>query len=381
MGKQRDKKTRYRCIATSRAGFFQQLSRLLRPKEGYFYAVQGEIPDGKDPRKTDRRIIEEYSLGVSRWTNARAKKHGRAKVQYLRFERSYVKLATPGDPQAGAADFREREKSRLKDLRETSLHLFGHSVGMRGGKPHIRIGERTYRRLLRGLKAQALRLSREELEERLHNLPFEPFAPVAQQFKKLLFHANLRRRAAGLPPARKSCLRLRCRSVRVFDPPRPPGKPRPASPEPGTKPEPVLSREEQKQLRCLPRPFAAWLDVPREISLSPLQVFKARRLNYTPKHLSALHRYPEQTGGLEVGPHIDRLYAKRFREDVPDPVPSLEAQLLADWKALRRRRNRLRKGKRPEQQATRGERGRRDGPRPSHESPPSGRGGVPGGAG
>jgi hypothetical protein len=56
----------YRCVARSVAGFVQQLAVGYIAK-GYYFYVSGVIPAGKDPAKTDRKIIEIYGISVSKW--------------------------------------------------------------------------------------------------------------------------------------------------------------------------------------------------------------------------------------------------------------------------------------------------------------------------
>jgi hypothetical protein len=50
-------------------------------------------------------------------------------------------------------------------------------------------------------------------------LPFEPYAPVRSQLLCILRAVNRARAAAGLPEVPRTCLRLRRRVVRPFEPP------------------------------------------------------------------------------------------------------------------------------------------------------------------
>ena len=54
---------KYRCEATSVAGFVQQLA-VAYVGRGYFFYVTGELPERKDPRAVDRRIIEKYAADL-----------------------------------------------------------------------------------------------------------------------------------------------------------------------------------------------------------------------------------------------------------------------------------------------------------------------------
>ncbi|MFO1487666.1 MAG: hypothetical protein U1F65_04230 [Verrucomicrobiota bacterium] len=67
----------YRCVATSVAGFVQQLA-VGYISNGYYFYVTGVIPEQKDPANTDRKILEGYGIGVSKWIRARRKKERQA---------------------------------------------------------------------------------------------------------------------------------------------------------------------------------------------------------------------------------------------------------------------------------------------------------------
>ena len=53
----------YRFVATSVAGFVQQLAVAYLTK-GYYFYVTGLIPPHKDPVKTDRKILEAYGIAM-----------------------------------------------------------------------------------------------------------------------------------------------------------------------------------------------------------------------------------------------------------------------------------------------------------------------------
>jgi hypothetical protein len=53
----------------------------------YLFYVAGSLPEGKDPQKTDERIIEKYGITESKLSRCRQNKAGIAPVQYLRFGR------------------------------------------------------------------------------------------------------------------------------------------------------------------------------------------------------------------------------------------------------------------------------------------------------
>ena len=109
----------YRYVATSVAGFVQQLA-VSYIANGYWFYVTGRIPDWKDAARTDAKILAQYGLAISKWTRARQRKAGQASVQYLRYDRFFVLVATHG-----AHPFFAAEGARIRDLRRQPLHFRG----------------------------------------------------------------------------------------------------------------------------------------------------------------------------------------------------------------------------------------------------------------
>ena len=95
---------------------------------GYFFYVVGEIPEHKDPAKTDAKIISHYGIAVSKWARARARKRGEASVQYHRFGREFVILAT-----SGSHRFFTDEARNIRDVRRVPLRVAGCVVSYRRG--------------------------------------------------------------------------------------------------------------------------------------------------------------------------------------------------------------------------------------------------------
>src|SRR5947209_4462088 len=85
----------YRCEATSAEGFVQQIASCYLP-HGYWFYVTGFVPEGKDPRRVDEKLLDKYGIARSRQSRARRKLAGFANLHYLRFERTFVLLATHG---------------------------------------------------------------------------------------------------------------------------------------------------------------------------------------------------------------------------------------------------------------------------------------------
>lgn len=202
----------YRCEATSLVGFVQQLAcAYLRC--GYVHFVRGEVPEGKDPRAVDAKLMARYSVGISKWERARRKRAGLANVQYLRFGRVFVLLATDGKH----ALF-QGESASIRDARRTPIRVGGYALSIRGGHVHVRIDLEVYRNLRAYLFELALHRRAETLAAEFYALPFEPYAPVRRQLLNLLRLVNKSRRAAGFTSLPHTVLHLRRRIVRPFQP-------------------------------------------------------------------------------------------------------------------------------------------------------------------
>src|SRR5262249_24973390 len=201
----------YRCIASSSAGFVQQLA-VGYVGRGYHFYVVGWVPDGKDPRAVDEKLILKYGITSSKAKRARRKAAGFANVQLLRYQRFFVLLATPGKHH-----FFEEERPNVRDARKIPIKFGPYSVSYKAGHPHVRIAREEFLNVSALLHSIALHRSAEELENELRQLPYEPYAPVKRQLFQLLRKMNNTRNAAGLPPLPHNCLRLQRKSVRPFD--------------------------------------------------------------------------------------------------------------------------------------------------------------------
>ena len=201
----------YRCEATTVAGFIQQIA-VAYVGHGYIFYVTGEIPEKKDPRAVDERIIEKYGIAVGKTARARRKAAGLANLQYIRFRRRFVLLATPGKHA-----FFEAERNHLRDAREVPIKVCGYAISYREGHPHVRIEQKHYLGLKSYFSDIAVHRSKESLEAELRRLHFEPYAPVRGQLFGILREVNKRRKAAQYEPVSSSCVRVRRRIVAPFE--------------------------------------------------------------------------------------------------------------------------------------------------------------------
>lgn len=202
---------KYRCEATSVAGFVQQLA-VAYIGRGYFFYVLGEIPEKKDPSVIDERLIEKYGIEIGKTARARRKASGLANIQYLRFERSFVLLATHGKH-----PFFDREGSLIRDARELPIKFGGYSISYRGGHPHVRIEQRQYLELKAYFGEIAVHRRAATLEGMFKRLPFEPYAPVRSQLFGIIREVNRRRKLASFDLVSSNCIRVRRRVVRPFE--------------------------------------------------------------------------------------------------------------------------------------------------------------------
>jgi hypothetical protein len=200
----------YRCEATSVAGFVQQLA-VAYVGHGYIFYVTGEIPERKDPRGVDEKLIAKYGIGIGKSARARRKAAGFANVQYIRFRQTFVLLATPGKHA-----FFEEECSFIRDAREVPIKFAGCAISYRSGHPHVRIEQCRYLELKAYLTGIAVHRSRERLEAEFRHLPFEPYAPIRSQLHSILREINRRRSFANYEVLPNSCIRVRRRVVCPF---------------------------------------------------------------------------------------------------------------------------------------------------------------------
>ena len=218
----------YRCVATSVAGFVQQLVSCYLP-HGYWFYVSGIIPPGKAPPVIDEKLMGKYGIGVSRTSRARRKAVGIANVHYLRYQRRFLLLATHG-----FHPFYDDEAKNIRDVRRVPIKFEGYSISVaKGGflrKPKegglavrdqkSRVRVQIEAEMFKGLRAYfediALYRTVDRLAAELADLPFEPYAPVRRQLLNLIRYINQRRQATSLKPVGFSALRYRRRIVRPF---------------------------------------------------------------------------------------------------------------------------------------------------------------------
>lgn len=209
--------TDYKYLTTSPAGFVQQLA-VSYVSHGYWFYVTGTIPKHKDPFAVDEKLMAKYGVRISKWQRARRKVQGKANVHYLRYERTFVLIAT-----LGAHEFRQEELSEIRDIRREPLSFMGYSIGYRRGVDRrfhasVRIHPIEYQWLKAYFTELATHRDVASIRREFHLLPFEAYAPVRRQLLNILRSMNRTRKQAGLPVCPHAVLRLRRSIVKPFGP-------------------------------------------------------------------------------------------------------------------------------------------------------------------
>ncbi len=201
----------YRCVASNRQAFVQQLA-VQYVAHGYWFYVTGCIPEQKDPQAVDLKLIKRYGVSLSPAQRSRRKLVGMANVQYLRHDRLFVLIATHGWHR-----FFEDEAGEMKDCRRYPVRFAGYSISHRNGHASVRIDQRAYKELKAYFLDLACRRRVQTLEEEFRRIRFEPYAPVRRQVFNIHRAVNRKRQTAGFEPVPVSAVRLRRRVYRVFD--------------------------------------------------------------------------------------------------------------------------------------------------------------------
>lgn len=209
----------YRCEAESVDGFLAQLVRLI--SSGHYFYVTATVPEHKDPRAIDEKLLGLYDVDRPRWKRQRRNLKTSAGIHYLRHGRFFVLMLTKGNHAAFYRDHGEQ----LRDIRRTALKFAGYSIRYTFSEDEQR--QRVFVRLdketCRSVKAHLLQLATEPryrqaslLEEAIHSLPYQPYRPVREQLYSIAKAVNCQRRRAGLPPVRYSCIREKRRLRPTF---------------------------------------------------------------------------------------------------------------------------------------------------------------------
>ena len=227
-------------VATSREGFIQQIvSGWVR--NGYYFYVQGEVPEGKDPTRLDEKFLFQYPIRMSAGKRYSRKKRGLVNVAYLRFDRHWIMLATKGKKGSGEGflDWHRTEGRNVRNCRAGQpIKFFGYSISyVRGGyvlnrekqdsdgpaerdfkhRVRVQISREAFAELKRTMLARSRDRSEDWFREMFWNQPYEPYAPVRKQLLDVLRQVNSKRKAAGMSKIPTDVIRYQQRKVKVFE--------------------------------------------------------------------------------------------------------------------------------------------------------------------
>ncbi|BDC49810.1 hypothetical protein F183_A21260 [Bryobacterales bacterium F-183] len=201
----------YRCEAANVTGFIQQLA-VAYVTRGYFYYVLGQVPEGKDPRHVDEKLVRKYGIEMNKGARCRRKALGYANLQYVRYKRSFVLLATEGKH-----EFFQSEAGQVRDVREMPIKLFGYSVSHRNGRTCVRIEQRLYLGLKARMAEQSVHRPLPWFQSAFRSFGFEPYAPVRSQLHCILRAVNRRRKVAQLELVPSTSIRTVRKIVSPFE--------------------------------------------------------------------------------------------------------------------------------------------------------------------
>ena len=216
----------YQYLTHSVGGFIQQAA-VCYVQRGYYFYVFGQIKKDANLLEVDQKIMNKYQIRISKDQRYRRKQEGVASVQYLRYERTFLLLATHGKHQ-----FFKEEKNQIKDARHAPIRAFGYMIQWVNDQLLVSIDKKNCQKLKTEMMQAALLHGPQTLAAKFWAIRFEPYSRVYKQIKSIWKSVNLRRRTAGLPPVPVSALRHNRRIYRPFEPEKP-GKPKPRPREEG----------------------------------------------------------------------------------------------------------------------------------------------------
>lgn len=202
-----------RYVTTSVAAFVEYVAAHCLP-HGYHYYVSGVMPEGKDYRAIDARIIAKYDIAGNRWERCRRKRAGEVNLRYLRCERWYLILATGP---WGQHLFFESEAD-IRDVRVVPIRFHGYELSYRAGRVWVRIAKEALSAIREHLLRRARRARVSELISEFQSLPYQPYRSVRYQLFVLLREVNRRRKAAGLARVPEWAVPGRRTISRIFEP-------------------------------------------------------------------------------------------------------------------------------------------------------------------
>lgn len=211
--------TGYRYEATSVDGFVAQVVRYAAA--GYYFYVRCLIPEHKDPRAVDAKLLARYRVCQPRWRRERRRLKYNAAAHYLRYDRLLVIMLTRGRHEPFYADHGQN----VLDIRRVALKAFGYSIRYALSRESkrwnvsVRLDESTYRTLRAHMLTMAAWESHrcpQRMEREFSRLSYQAYSPVYRQLLSIAKAVNRVRRRRGFAPMDFSCIPTKKRLTKVF---------------------------------------------------------------------------------------------------------------------------------------------------------------------
>ena len=153
--------------------------------EGYWYFVKGRIPDRKPLDQVDIKLSQKYQTALSKWQRHRRKAKGLANVQYLRYDRDFVLIATEGEHPLFFSD------RSVKDARKHPIEIWYYWIRVRSSRRYeVIVAPWAYH----VVKDKVLRLAKEgnvdAITDQLQSLRWINYPGVNRQKQKMIAEAS-----------------------------------------------------------------------------------------------------------------------------------------------------------------------------------------------
>lgn len=208
---------------------------------GYWWYVSGIIPEHKDPRDIDRRLMDKYAANLSESCRYRRKQQGLANTRYYRFGRRFFIFTS-----LGHSPIWELEKANLRCIRKpprnfekrtgytgkfpyAPLRIGGYSISYKPGgltskgevdpkwHSHVELHPEAYRKLKATFLELSTKRSADQLGMMFYEVGYEPYKPLLRQLYSIHKQVNQKRRRSGIKDkVPREFVPTRLRPVRVF---------------------------------------------------------------------------------------------------------------------------------------------------------------------
>ena len=212
----------YQFLADSPEAFLRQLTANYLAK-GYRYYSAGCIREELSVENADRAIIKHYKLdSMSKDKRYRNKQNGIANIQYLRYGRFYLVLATEGEHEF--YDPKKGEK-RIRDVSEIPIHFHRYLILYNHRRPTCKLTLTLDKPTFKDLRAVCVEHGKHwqcqkkvESFMRYRFAQYPSYGGVKDQFRHIISATNQFRKKSGYPliGKEKPLFRPEANRVKVF---------------------------------------------------------------------------------------------------------------------------------------------------------------------